>query len=128
MILYGEVYGPSVQSFHYGLVQSELGYQCFDIMIDGKYLDTHLFNALCSIYEIPRVPLLRQFPFSLEKVRTLSEGKTSLNHEHQTEHHIREGVVVKPVEERSHPKVGRCIFKYVSDDYLFSKKTDFQEV
>jgi hypothetical protein len=44
------------------------------------------------------------------------------------EPHMREGVVVKPARERTDPKVGRVILKYVSDTYLFGDKTDFTDV
>lgn len=35
--------------------------------------------------------------------------------------HIREGVVVRPIEEVLDPKVGRLILKYLGDDYVESK-------
>jgi hypothetical protein len=36
--------------------------------------------------------------------------------------HIREGVVVRPVQERFDPQIGRAILKYLSDDYLLNDK------
>jgi len=42
--------------------------------------------------------------------------------------HLREGVVVKPLIERHDLKIGRAIAKYVSDDYLLAKHSDFAEV
>ena len=38
--------------------------------------------------------------------------------------HIREGLVVRPLQERTDPKIGRVLLKYVSDSYLFGEKTD----
>jgi hypothetical protein len=36
--------------------------------------------------------------------------------------HIREGVVVRSLQERTNPKIGRVILKYLNDDYLFKKE------
>lgn len=41
--------------------------------------------------------------------------------------YIPEGIVVRPVDERTHPAVGRVIFKSVSADYLLRKNgTEYQ--
>lgn len=53
---------------------------------------------------------------ALETVKQLSEGSTSLAADH-----IREGVVVKPLRERTDPKSGRVCLKYIGDPYLFAK-------
>jgi hypothetical protein len=37
--------------------------------------------------------------------------------------HIREGVVVKPTIERTDPKIGRVVLKYLNDDYLLQKES-----
>jgi hypothetical protein len=40
-----------------------------------------------------------------------------------------EGVVVKPLQEREDRRVGRVIFKYISNKYLFdSKKSDYTDI
>jgi hypothetical protein len=42
---------------------------------------------------------------------------------------MREGVVVRPEKERTDPRVGRVVLKYVSDDFLLrGKAVDFAEV
>ncbi len=46
----------------------------------------------------------------------------------QKDAHMREGVVVKPLHERTDPKLGRVVLKYVSDLYLFGEKTDYTDV
>ena len=69
------------------------------------------------------VPVLYEGPFSLEVVRQYSAGTTTFE-----DTHIREGVVVKPYHERTHPVIGRVVLKYLSDAYLFDdKKSDFTE-
>jgi RNA ligase (TIGR02306 family) len=118
LILFGEVYGSKVQDLHYGC-KGAFGFRAFDILADGKYLDVDDFLAVCSKHGIETVPILYRGSYSLDQVKSLSEGPTTLG-----DSHIREGVVVKPVKERMNPKVGRVGMKYVGDQYLFSKSAD----
>ena len=124
-ILFGETYGKKVQKSHdYGEMIG-LQFRAFDIYADGRYLDYSDKQALFSDFNIPMVPVLYRGPFSLEKVRELSSGPTTIG----DATHIREGVVVTPVEERRNPLIGRVILKYVSDEYLLAgdKNTDFKD-
>ncbi|NJL70820.1 MAG: hypothetical protein HC888_04025 [Candidatus Competibacteraceae bacterium] len=60
----------------------------------------------------------------VEQVAALSKGDSIVAAEKGVKQ-IREGIVVKPFEkERTDPKVGRVILKYISDDYLLSKHAD----
>lgn len=123
VMLFGEIYGSKIQSFHYGHT-GKLGYRAFDLLIDGHYLDWQEFRTLCQQAGIDTVPELALMPFRLEEIKRYSEGQTLLMQENA---HMREGVVVKPVQERSDPKLGRVILKYVSDTYLLGKKTDYTD-
>ncbi len=118
LILFGEVYGSKVQDLHYGC-KGRFGYRAFDILADGKYLDADAFSSACAEYGVEAVPVLYRGAYSLEKVRELSEGATTL-----ADGHIREGVVVKPVRDRVNPKIGRVVLKYIGDPYLFSKSAE----
>jgi len=123
VILYGEVFGSKVQNLTYGRVGT-LGFRAFDLLADGKYLDSDAFAALCARFDVPAVPVLYRGPYALDTVKSLSEGQTTLDAEH-----IREGVVVRPVAERTDPKVGRVCLKYIGDPYLFAKNvTDSHDV
>ena len=122
VVLYGEILGSDVQSLDYGFEGHE-GYRAFDIMVDGRYLDYDAFEAICWHYQTPSVPALFVGSYGFDMIRQFARGDTMLNAQH-----IREGVVVKPLIERHDPKVGRCIMKYVSDDYLLAKRSDFTEV
>ena len=118
VVLFGEVYGKNVQKgVRYGS-PDKLAYRAFDLILDGKYVDYWVFRAKCQSYGVDVAPDLYDGPFSLDKIRELSKGKTVIG---EGETHIREGVVVKPLKERHDPKVGRVILKYVSDDYLTAK-------
>ncbi|HLZ55703.1 MAG TPA: RNA ligase (ATP) [Ktedonosporobacter sp.] len=123
VILFGEVYGSKIQSFHYGF-KGKLGFRAFDLLIDGRYLDWPEFVALCAQYGVETVPIVATIPFNLSEVKRYSEGKTLLM---QEDAHIREGLVVRPVQERTDPKVGRVVLKYLSDSYLFGEKTDYTD-
>ena len=123
VILYGEVFGSKVQNLNYGQTGAQ-GFRAFDVLADGKYLDTNAFEAVCAQHGVETVPVLYRGPYDLATVKALSEGPTTLGADH-----IREGVVVKPVVERTDPKVGRVCLKYIGDPYLFAKNvTDSQDV
>ncbi len=115
VILFGEVYGRGIQSLHYGCEQQP-GFAAFDLLVDGRYLDWDAFQSLCERFGMPVVPVLWRGPFSLPAIRQLSQGDTTL-----PGHHLREGVVVKPLAERTDPTIGRVILKYISDEYLLDR-------
>ncbi len=121
VVVYGEVFGK-VQSLHYG-VKDGLAFRVFDINCDGQFINHDQVELLCANYNVPIVPKLYEGAYSIEKIRDLATGTTTLS-----DTHIREGVVVKPIVERRHPSIGRVIMKYVSDAYLFGEQSDSQEV
>jgi RNA ligase (TIGR02306 family) len=124
VILFGEVYGSKIQSFHYGL-HGIVGFRAFDLLLDGHYIDWPDFLELCAQYDVETVPALATIPFDLNEVKRYSEGKTHLM---DRDAHIREGVVVRPLIERHDLRLGRVILKYVSDTYLFGEKSDYTDV
>lgn len=124
VILFGEVYGSKIQSFHYGL-RGSIGFRAFDLLLDGHYMDWPDFLVLCARYGVETVPVLATIPFDLAEVKRASEGKTQLM---EQDAHIREGVVVRPTHERHDPRIGRVILKYVSDSYLFGEKSDYTDM
>jgi RNA ligase (TIGR02306 family) len=123
VILFGEIYGSKIQSFHYG-EKGTLGFRAFDLFVDGKYYSWGSLTAICRDYGIETVPVVATIPFDLSEVKRYSEGKTLLL---DKDAHIREGLVVRPFRDRSDPKTGRVILKYVSDSYLFGNKTDYTD-
>jgi RNA ligase (TIGR02306 family) len=112
-ILFGEIYGRGVQKMQYD--QTGLAFRAFDLYLDGRYLSYHDFAQWCNTYGVATVPHIATVPYSLETVRQLAEGGSLIAG------HIREGVVVRPVEERNDPRLGRLILKYVGDKYLLGK-------
>ena len=123
VILFGEIYGSKIQSLDYGH-KGTMGYRAFDLLVDGKYLSCPAFMLLCAEHGVDTVPPITYIHFNLDAIKGYSQGNTLLM---QDNAHIREGVVVKPMLERSDPKIGRCVLKYVSDQYLFAKKSDYTD-
>lgn len=116
VILFGEVYGSKVQNLAYGAVGT-LGFVAFDLLVDGKYVDAGAFAERCAKFGVPTAPVVYRGPFSVDAIRGVSSGRTTF----AGADHIREGVVVRPAVERTDPKVGRVILKYLGDEYLLSK-------
>ncbi len=113
-VIYGEVFGKGIQDYQYGLNQRS--FRAFDLMIDGKYVDYPELKRLCDTFNVPMVPLVYSGEFSLDAIKTVSNGPSLVGGEHG-----REGVVVRPIKERDDPTIGRVILKYVGDEYLFGK-------
>lgn len=127
--LYGEV--VPTQTFksgdvvHYGVGKNE--YQTsdffpFDIFDnEGKWVSySRLFesqkigseNADLTDGLLSWVPILYVGEFNEEKIKSFVDGKSELAN------HIREGVVVRPLEERHVVGLGRLQLKIVSNDFL----------
>jgi RNA ligase (TIGR02306 family) len=113
-IVYGEVYGQGIQAYTYG--EKRLNFRAFDLMLDGIYIDYSTFKSWCDKHQVEQVPLIYEGAFSLDIIKQLSDGNSLIGGNHG-----REGVVVKPIVERSDPKSGRVILKYIGDRYLFGK-------
>ncbi|HLI70587.1 MAG TPA: RNA ligase (ATP), partial [Ktedonobacteraceae bacterium] len=88
VILFGEVYGSKIQSFHYGLRDRKIGFRAFDLLLDGHYLDWPEFLEVCARYGVETVPVLATLPFDLNEIKRYSEGKTLLM---EKDAHMREG-------------------------------------
>lgn len=114
--IFGEVFGP-IQGLHYGS-PDKLQFRAFDILIDGKYLPYDTFIDYCMVYDIPTCPPLYRGPYSFQKVKEAANGKTLVG---EDTNQMREGCVVKPVLERNDPRLGRIIFKFISDEYYLAQ-------
>lgn len=112
LLIFGEVYGPC-QDLKYGS-PSELKFRAFDAMEVGtyKYLDYDEFASVMKDLGIETVPVLYRGPWS-DECRKLAEGKTTIGGDH-----VREGIVIRPVVERKHERLGRVILKLVGEGYL----------
>jgi len=111
LVMYGEVFGW-VQALKYGAKQGQLFFRAFDVMEGMEYWDAEKF--LVEVPEAIRVPSFGIMPFDFEKLKALADGPTLLG----GGNHMREGIVIKPLKERKHWKLGRVMLKMVSNAYL----------
>jgi RNA ligase (TIGR02306 family) len=120
VVVFGEVFGIGVQDLGYH--QNETQFRAFDIYIGnkhkGSFLSVDAFIRCCDQLGIPRVEYLYRGPFSKEVLDNYTNGLESIS---GNSAHIREGVVVRPVQEREERGLGRVILKSVSEAYLLRK-------
>jgi RNA ligase (TIGR02306 family) len=123
--IYGECYGNGVQDLTYG--RNDVDFIAFDVTYKNKYLNYVEFKNFCKQYGIPTVPQLYIGKYSDEVLKQYTKGDSILASLHGKKQ-IREGVVVKPLVETNHPKIGRKILKSISEDYLTraGNQTEYQ--
>lgn len=132
----GEVFGVThtgagVQDLTY--TGETLDYRAFDICKGNRgseeYFSWGLVSLLCDTYDVPLVPELYVGKYSKEAVLRVTDGPTTLHNTASRHHHLahmREGVVVKCMQDARSPRYGRKIAKSVSDAYLLRKNaTEF---
>jgi RNA ligase (TIGR02306 family) len=119
--LYGEIVGTNIQkNYAYGCVPGEHKLFVYDIKMKNRYLSYAAFALFCDDAGLPRVPFLYAGPFELEKIKAMTLGDSLIAGQK-----VREGVVIKPIKEEVSYKLGRKVLKYVSDEYLLHKNSDF---
>ena len=118
IVIYGEIYGEDIQDMQY---DGPKAFSVFDITIGGKFIMWQNVRELCHQYSIPHVPELYIGTYSPEIVRELTDGLTEVCENPKSKFKGREGVVIKPVIDRTVPILGRVILKSVSADYLARK-------
>ena len=119
-MLYGEIYGH-LKGFPYGRTSNQVFFRAFDIFYKGQWLNfdeavwlATLNDDCMTTDETKWVPILYRGPFNIEDTKALSEGQTTV----PNVTHIKEGVVLQPVPDKTHPKYGRIKLKIVGSDYL----------
>lgn len=113
-VLYGEVFGRGVQSYDYGTGARQ--FRAFDLMVDGKYVDRAVFRERCAAHGVETVPVIWEGPYGVDAIRAVADGPSLVGGKHG-----REGVVVRPLVERTDPRIGRVVLKWIADSYLFGK-------
>lgn len=114
--LYGEIYGVQ-KGFMYGTAPGEFKFAAFDLLTErGTWVSPQPALIMTAPYQIPWVPFYRVIPFDMKVLEAMAEGVSVLSGDHP-----REGVVVKPVEERSH-RGSRVNLKLVGNGYFLSQK------
>lgn len=112
-VLFGEVFGQ-VQDLKYGAKKNQIFFRAFDIFLskERQWMDAKRFDKLLK--EDQKAPVLYRGPYSKEIILQMTDGLSKIS----GADHAREGCVIRPVNERIHPKIGRVILKNVSNEYL----------
>lgn len=110
-VLYGEAYGQ-VQSLKYGLKNTR--FAGFDIRLPNLgFLPWYDYSELMSKYRIPTVPYIGEFYHYHEKLKQFANGNSLID----GANHIKEGVVIRPVDELYHDSVGRLVYKIINPEF-----------
>lgn len=118
LVFYAECYG-AVQDLSYGHKKGEVSLAGFDILRGRNFLDYNEAMFFRDKYQLPWAPLVAgPVPFDFKTVCELAEGPSLV----PGANHLREGVVVRPVEERVDARLGRAVLKWVSGAYLERSK------
>lgn len=115
LVLYGETYG-SVQDLKYGVPGTEgCRLRFFDAFNSNPaargWQDYDQLRTILETLGLDPVPELYRGPLTPE-VLELRTGQSVLDPAT-----IREGIVIRPVQERAARNLGRVVLKYVSEDY-----------
>jgi RNA ligase (TIGR02306 family) len=127
VIIFGEIFGQGIQDMKYG--QKGKSFRAFDISIGGKYMDFDDRVKVCCEHDIEVAPFLYRGPFSMEKMNELVDGPTEVCESSDIKEPFkgREGIVIRPVQERFDPDIERTILKHISVDYHERKNKDKTE-
>jgi len=119
--IYGEIVGDGIQkNYPYGCGKDEHKLYIFDIMFndDQSYLNHSDFKEEAQSMGLETVPELYVGPWDKEKISLLRDGEDFGC--------VREGIVVKPVIEKSTGSLTRVALKWISDAYYLQKhNTEF---
>jgi len=113
VIVFGEIFGG--QDMKYGLENGAKDFRMFDVSVGGQYMPWDALEQWGKELEIPVVPILYRGPYSREKIEELTNGPSTFDVKGKFKG--REGVVIKPVQERQDRMGRRVVLKSVSVDY-----------
>jgi RNA ligase (TIGR02306 family) len=121
LALYYEICGPGIHGNIYGLKKDSC--YIFDFKQNGNWLSYNDFielmksmNLMSSVAPIIFKGKLKDFLLG-KTVQQASTGQSLTNPKA-----LREGIVIKPINEQHHSKLGRLIIKQRSPDYLDKNK------
>lgn len=118
LVIRGEILGPNIQSNIYYLPERVVRF--FDLMVDQRYVDAEVLINTFKKHNredllVPTISINQTLKEWLDG-KSLPEASTG-NSSLKTI--LREGIVIRPVKEQSHPEIGgRLILKQISPEYL----------
>lgn len=112
--VYGEVYGW-VQDLRYGAKPGEVKIAVFDLLFHNDWVQAQVAREVDHWGpKLPWVPKIGEIAFDADALFKLADGPSLV----PEADHLREGIVIKPLFERTHPEIGRVQLKVVSNEYL----------
>lgn len=116
--LRGEFAGPGVQGNIYKLPANKI--YIFDIKVDEEYLPPDEFFKICNDRGINTPPIVAHGLTLRDWLngRTIRQASTGPSVISVGAPILREGVVIKPMQEQRHQKIGRLFIKQRSPEYL----------
>lgn len=121
----GEVFGEGVQDLGYGVRRTGAappGFRVFDVWVGGRstgrWLDDIELEQVIAELGLERVPVLYRGPFDAEVLAAYTAGRETLSG-HGV--HVREGVVVRTLRERTFGPGRRALLKSINPAYLLRK-------
>lgn len=117
-VLYGEA-TPTQKGFDYGALTEVPRFFLFDVRFpDGYWMDYISAIGIAVTYNIETVPELYIGPYNFTEIANFVDGRTAV----PGAKHIREGVVIRSLEEREVRGLGRAQLKIVSNAYYEKNK------
>ncbi len=120
--IYGESYGNNAD-MPYGVRRPEgdrfVMFDAYDTAAQ-RWFDVDEMLDLAERLAIPVVPSLYRGSYDPDMAVRLAEGRTTLG----DDIHVREGIVIKPLKERTHPALGRVFLKLAGQGYLLRKESN----
>lgn len=118
--VYGEIIGKGIQDLTYGL--SGIDMYVFDVKYKDEYLGWNDVKDFCKKMGYKTVPELYIGEYNDDILEQYTDGKSMI-----CPTQIREGCVIKTLNEDFNPRIGRKILKSVSTIYLTRKNgTEFK--
>lgn len=117
-VIYAEIYGDGIQKgYLYSCKPGERKMVVIDMKLNGEYVSHLALVIFCAKVPLPVVPLDTEMPYDEVTIRKLVDAPSWLGSE------LREGVVIKPVTERT-CVIGRKILKWKSSEFLLKAVDD----
>lgn len=117
-VLYGEIYGP-IQKLNYGFATPQFAaFAMYDARA-SVWCGTNTVRMAANLHEVPELMVCAVEPYDVDNIKKYAEENSRMC----THPHLSEGVVVTPVQERTHPEIGRVSLKYISERYWLDKNT-----